>query len=473
MKKLVLILCLMCSAVFAADEKAASTTADSSSEAPKSQIYIKMGEAQTKKSLIAFPALQFAGTPASTPRYQSIGAELFKVIFNDLSVSTYFQFIPQTAYLEDPAKTGIRPAPGDPNGFKFEPWKQIGTEFLVRGSFSVAGDTVTLETYTYHVPRGVVILGKKYRGSQSSLRRIAHTFCNDLMEAMTGQTGMYLSRLVAASDRSGGSFREIYVMDWDGSNLEKITNHKSVALSPTWSPDATKIAYTAFVQRTRTKTRNADMFIYEMTTGKRWLVSYRQGLNSGANFAPDNEHLYLTLSQAGNPDIYKMNIDGSLDGRITNGPRGAMNVEPSVSPDGKHIAFSSDRSGQPMIYVMNIDGTNVKRITFAGKYNATPSWSPDGKRLAFAGWSDDHFDIFTMNSDGTDMIRITTAKKPSGKWAQNEDPCFSPDGRHLTYTSNRTGTSQIYISNLDGSDERRVTFDSFNYFKPKWSKNIE
>lgn len=439
----------------------------------KGQIYIKMGEAQTKKSLLALPPIQFAGNPSVTPNYQSIGADIFKVIYNDLNVSSYFQFIAASAFLEDPSKTSLRPVPTDPNGFKFDSWKQIGAEFLIRASFSVSGDSLTLETYAYHVPRGTLVLGKKYRGSVSSLRRISHTFCNDLLEAMTGQTGMFLSKIVASSDRSGGGFREIYVMDWDGSSLDKITNHRSVALSPSWSADGTKIAYTAFVQRTKTKTRNADMFIYELLTGKRWLVSYRQGLNSGANFAPDNENLYLTLTQSGTPDIYKMSYDGNLMGKITNGPPGTMNVEPAVSPDGKKIAFSSDRSGQPMIYVMNSDGSNVKRITFAGKYNSTPSWSPDGKRIVFAGWSDDHFDIFTMNSDGTDMIRVTSAKKANGKAAQNEDPCYSPDGRHIVYTSNRSGSNQIYISNLDGSDERRITFDSSNYYKPKWSRNIE
>jgi TolB protein len=470
MKTIFLFLVLMCQLGFAQEGSISKTSTESASP---TQIYIKMGEAQTKKSLLALPPLQFIGNPNASSNYQAIGAELFRVISNNLSVSTYFQFISQSAFLEDTSKTNIRPHPSDPNGFKFDTWKQIGAEFLIRASFSVAGDSVTLETYTYHVPRGTVVLGKKYRGPSNSVRRIAHTFCNDILEALTGKTGMYLSKVVAASDRGGGNFREIYVLDWDGANVQKVTNHKSITLSPAWSPDGTKIAYTAFVQRSRTKTRNADMFIYELLTGKRWLVSYRQGINSGANFAPDNENLFLTLSQSGTPDIYKMGIDGSLKGRITNGPRGAMNVEPAVSPDGRKIAFSSDRSGQPMVYVMNADGSNVKRITFAGKYNATPAWSPDGKKLAFAGWSDDHFDIFTVNADGSDMVRITSATKPNGKPAQNEDPTFSPDGRHIMYTSNRTGTSQIYISNLDGSEERRITADNFNYYKPKWSRNIE
>jgi len=469
MKKRVLFLSALsfvCALILAPHVSGAETSSGS-------QIQIDIKNAKAKKSLVAFAPLQFIGNPATAKNYQSVGSELFRVIFNDLSVSSYFQFISQNAFLEDTTKTGIRPFPTDANGFKFDTWKQIGTDFLVRGNFTISGDDISLEIYVYNVTKTDLVLGKKYKGPTKALRRIAHTFSNDFMEALTGSKGMYLSRLVVASDRGGGKFKEIYVMDWDGENVEKITNHRSVTLSPTWSPDGNKVAYTAFVQRAKTKTRNADMFIYELSTGKRWLASYRQGINSGAAFSPDGKSLFLTISQGGTPDIYKMGIDGDLIGKITNGPRGAMNVEPSISADGKKIAFSSDRSGQPMIYIMNIDGTGAKRITFAGKYNATPAWSPDGKRLAFSGWADDHFDIFTMNADGTGMVRITSSRKPNGKWAQNEDPVYSVDGRHLVYTSNRTGVNQIYISNLDGSEERRITSDSHSYFKPKWSKNIE
>jgi len=463
----------MLSILFASFMAFAQPVTSQPSEAVKAQVQIDVTQAKTRKSLIAFPPLQFLGNPALNKNFESVGAELFRVIFNDLSVTSYFQFISQNAFLEDTTKTSIRPFPTDPTGFKFDSWKQIGAEFLVRGSFSIAGDTLSLETYVYHVGQGKPVLAKKYKGAVSASRRIAHTFSNDFMEALTGTKGMFLSRVVTASDRGGSKFKEIYVMDWDGANVDKITNHKSVALSPAWSPDGSKVAYTAFVQRAKSKTRNADLFIYELTSGKRWLASFRQGINSGANFSTKGDELYLTISQSGSPDIYKMSVDGTLVSRITNGPRGAMNVEPAISPDAKKIAFSSDRSGNPMIYVMDADGTSPRRITFAGKYNATPSWSPDGKRLAFAGWSDDHFDIFTVNADGTEMLRITSAKKKNGKWSQNETPVFSPDGRQLMYTSNRTGAYQIYISNLDGSEERRITNDDANYFSPKWSKNLE
>ena len=450
--------------------KAAAEKDKDKEKAQTGQIYIKVGEAKTKKSLLALPAFNYTGSPSV--KHVDVGTELFRTVSNDLTVSSFFKMIASSAFLENTAKTGVKPHP-EPNGFKFESWKSIGTEFLIRGTYSIAGDNIIFEAFVYQVAQSQLILGKRYRGSKDNVRRIAHTFSNDVVEALTGSKGMFLSRFVAGSDRGGNGFREVFLMDWDGANVEKVTSHKSVSISPAWSPDGSRIAYTAFVQRAKTKTRNADLFIYEIFTGKRWLVSYRQGINSGANFDPDGKHLYLTISQSGTPDIYKMTYDGELVKRMTNGPNGALNVEPSISPDGKKLAFSSDRSGQAMIYIMNADGTNAKRITFAGKYNSTPAWSPDGKKIAFSSFLDNHFDLYVMDSDGSNMVKLSSAKKPSGKWSTNEDPSFSPDGRHIVFVSDRTGNFQIYITNLDGSEERRITNDQYNYFKPKWSKNFD
>lgn len=441
-------------------------------KAQENGIYIKLGEARTKKSLLAFPALQYFGSPTSSAKYQSAGAELFNTVTNDLAVSSYFQMIDQSAYLEDTSKTGLMPAPGQANGFKFQSWSTIGADFLIRAGFSIAGDEITLETYTYHVPRATLVVGKKYKGPLSSVRRIAHTFANDILKALTGKEGPFLSRIVFTSDRAGGLSKEVFTMDWDGANMDQISNLRSISISPAWSPDGKKIAYTSYVKRVGAKFRNADMLIHDVASGKRSIISYRQGINSGAAFASDNRHIYLTISQGSNPDIYKMTFDGTLVGKITNGPAGAMNVEPAISNDGK-LAFSSDRAGRPMIYTANAEGNDVKRITFAGVFNSSPAWSPDGKKIAFAGQNDGNFDIFVMNADGTGMIRLTSAKKANGRMASNEDPSFSPDGRFVMYTSNRTGKNQIYISTVEGTEERRVTNDSHNYYKPKWSNNLE
>lgn len=441
-------------------------------EGSGSGLYIKITEANLKKSLLAIPPFQFVGSPTSSSGAIQVGKELYDVFRNDMEVSGYFQFIRPEAYLEDTSKVGLKPAPGEPGGFNFSSWKQIGTEFLVRVGYRVLGNDVTVDTYTYYVPQAKLVMGKTYKAKTGDVRTLAHTFANDLIKALTGQRGMFLSKIVTVRSTNPGQ-KEIFVMDWDGANPKQISNHKTIAQSPAWSFDGKTIAYSAFAYHANHKTRNLDLFTYHLETGRRLLVSYRKGINSGAAFFPDNKHLLLTISNAGNPDIYKMTVDGKGLTRVTTAANGAMNVEPAVSPDGTKIAFSSTRHGRPMVYVMNVDGSNIKRLTFAGTYNSTPAWSPDGKKLAFAGFDKGNFDIFTMDADGTNMTRLTSAKKASGKMANNEDPSFSPDGRHILFRSDRTGRHQLYIVSVDGEDERQITFDRNEYFKPKWSPAFE
>lgn len=438
----------------------------------ENRIYIDVGQAQVRKSLMALPPLQFYGKPNAA--HLKVGQEIFKALYNDLNVSNYFTFINPSAFLEDTNTIGLKPAPGEANGFHFTSWKTIGAEFLIRAGYQIKDQkTIHLETYLYSVPKAELIFGKIYEGPLSAERKIAHTYANDILEKLTGKKGMYTSKIVVATNKGGGKAKKIYVMDWDGANEKSISNTNTIHISPTWSRDGKKVAYTAYAYHTKQHTTNPDLFVYELATGKRWLVSYRKGMNSGADFFPDGKSLLLTLSVGGTPDIYKIGIDGKHATPLTHGPNKAMNVEPAISPDGKRIAFSSDRSGNPMIYVMPIGGGAAKRITIAGKYNASPAWSPDGKKIAFAGFDKDHFDIFIMNPDGTQMERLTDAKKKNGRPSDNESPSFSPDGRYILFTSNRTGTHQMFIISPDGKNEHQITYDRADYSKPKWSPDLD
>lgn len=438
-----------------------------------SGVYINVGEAKVKRSLLALPPVIHLGAPGTDPNIKKIGTDLFNTIQNDLDVSSYFQFINPNAYLEDPSKVGLRPAPGEPNGFDLAKWRQIGTEFLIRAGYTVTGSTVLLKTYVYHIHKAELVLGREYQGNISEVRRIAHTFSNDVIKALTGKDGYFLSKIAVSSDRNGKGWSEIYVMDWDGYNPKAITDHKTIANSPAWSPDGKTVAYTALVFHQKANRRNHSMFTYEVYSGKRFLISSRPGVNSGAVFHPLLPRLFLTISQGGSPDVFSMNLEGEDFRRLTTGPSGAMNIEPAISPDGKTVLFSSDRGGRPALYTMNTDGTGLKRLSKVENATNSPAWSPDGKKIAFAAWDVNRFDIFIMNSDGTGLQRLTDARKANGKAAFNEDPTFSPDGRQIMYSSNRTGKRQLFIVNSDGTNERRITADNYNYQKPKWSPKMQ
>ena len=440
------------------------------------QAYIKAGDAKAKKSNLAFPFFNNVGAN-NTGAATAAAGDIFVTAKKDLELSTYFQLIAKEAFLEDPAKTSLKPAPSDPGGFKFEPLKAIDAEFLIRTGYSVAGKEMTVEMYLYHVGEARLIVGKRYKSSLTKSVQIGHTLANDVIEALTGMRAPFMAKIVASFDGGNGGPKEIATMNWDGSEFEQVTSHKSIAVSPSWSHDGKKIAYSVFTtiyKKGGGTLSNVSLYILDLVTSKRVLTAFRPGVNSGAIFSKDDKSIFLGMSMgSGSADIYKINMKGEIEQRLTNGPAGAINVEPTLNPDGSKIAFSSERGGRPMIYAMNSDGTGIKRLTFKGTYNSSPSWSSDGQKIAFAGQDNSNFDVFVMNVDGSGLTRVTSATRTNGKPAHNEDPSFSPDGRYLVYTSNRTGKNQIYISSVDGSEERRVTNDSRNYYRPKWSVNLE
>lgn len=438
-------------------------------ETDKDGLFIKIGEATLRKSQTALVPFQNIGATAKSP--SSASKELFNVVNNDLSVSSYFQMMSPSSFVESESAS-LRPKPQDANGFSFESWKQIGTEFLIKGGYRVTGNQLKFEGYVYYVPKSQNILAKSYEGPVSEVRRIGHKFANDIVEKLTGKKGMFLSKIVVTRSTTGLE-KEIFLMDWDAENPQQVSHHHTTTVSPAFTRDDSSIYYTAFVLHKKTRRRNPDLFRYSVKSKKRDLVSYVPGLNSGVSFFSNSSNFVVRLSKEQNSDLYLMSSSGEILNRLTNGPAGALNVEPAISPDNSKIAFSSDRSGQPMVYVMNTDGSGVQRVTKVGKYNSTPAWTPDGKRIVFAANVGANFDLFIMDADGKNIVKLTSSKKRNGRPADNEYPTVSPDGRHIIFTSNRTGKSQLFVTDLEGQNERQLTFDQHNYFTPKWSNSLD
>ena len=416
------------------------------SQANEPMIRIAVGEARTKKSIIAFPAIMAKSDPEG--RLRSIR----EVTTEDLAFSGLFDFLNPTAFIEDPSKAGVTAGT-----FKMTDWSSIGAEFVLKGKGTYDSSGANLEIYLYATQTGKELFAKRYKSSGDSVRKLAHTISNDVMFALTGKKGPFTSKIAFVSDRTGK--KEVYLMDYDGANPVKVTSNFTHAMAPAWDPDGKRLAFTA-ITRNNKNVRNHNLFLYDLPSGKITMLSNRQGINSGASFAPNGNKIALTMSFPGNPEIFLMDPATKVVQRTTNSF--GLDVDPTWSPDGKWIAFVSDRPGRPMVYKMEASGANVQRLTFAGHYNATPSWSPQGNKIAFAGWDGGKFDIFIMNTDGTNIERLTK------NMGNNEDPDFAPDGYFVVYSSNRKGKKNLYITNIDNTIHRQITSDFGNSEAPKW-----
>ncbi len=432
------------------------------------KIYVNIGSPKIKKSVIALSPFILRDVQPNRMKL-NLGKNINRHLNKNLNFSSYFKLLSPKAFIEHPSEVSSIPYPKDPNGFRWKNWKLNGTDFLFFGYYSIVKSQLILNVSLYNINLQNLVFRKKYSAEISNAKSVINTLSNDIVKSLSGTQGIFNTKIVSTRSTSG-SKKELFVMNWDGSQQKRLSYHRSIVLSPSWSPNGNQIAYTAFVYNTKLKKRMTALFLLDLTTNKIKLLSNRNGANLGADFFPNGRELLITLGLgSGSMDIFKMNISSASIKALTRGPRGAINVEPSIHPKSKLIAFSSDKSGKTMIYTMTRYGTQIKRITFAGHYNSTPDWDPKGRRVVFSGQDKGRFDLFIVNSNGTGLKRLTSLKKFNGKWANCESPSFSPDGRFIVFSSDLSGTYQLYIMNVDDLSIERITFDRYNYKSPKWS----
>jgi TolB protein len=408
--------------------------------------YISVGEAKAKKTVIAIAPIQ------SDPMGRGDARLIVDTVVSDLRFMDLFRFLEPAAFIESPT-AGI-----SAGTFKMSDWSSLGAEFVAKSALSREGTSLQLEAHLYDTFGNREVLTKRYVASAGEARALAHTFANDIVTALTGLPGIFQTKIAMSCSRGNGR-KEIYIMNFDGSDARQLTRHNSIAFAPAWHPGGTRLAYSVYARHPG-NIKNIDLYELDFATRRVRPISNKRGINSGAAYSPQGDRIAATLSFNGNPEIYV--VDAMGDARRLTSSFG-FDVDPTWSPDGSRLAFVSSRSGMPMVYSMMADGSNVKRLTYAGRYNATPSWSPTNNKIAFAGWVDGHFDLFIMNPDGSNIDRLT---KNQGN---NEDPSFSPDGNFIVFSSNRTGSSNIYVVNVDGTFTKRLTYGLGNCVAPKWS----
>ena len=236
---------------------------------------------------------------------------------------------------------------------------------ILQGTGEDSGSSLEAKCYVYEASSRRNLLSKRYNAKENDARQLAHQIANDIIEAVTGQKGLFAGRLVLVGRRTGR--KELYLCDPDGQNLIQLTKDNSISLAPKWSPDGQTIVYTAYLKG------YPDLYTIDVASGNRTKLAGFPGLNTSAAIAPNGREVAMVLSKDGNPDLYIKNLRGGEPTRVTSGRRTAA-ASPSWSPDGSRIVFVSDQSGTPQLYIVSRDGGAPKRITSRGAQNVAPNW---------------------------------------------------------------------------------------------------
>lgn len=314
---------------------------------------------------------------------------------------------------------------------------------------------VTLDLNLVTWPDRNILLNKRYRPLRKQLRTSAHHFADQVIHALTGEPGICLTRVVFS--RGAGDRRDLYVVDYDGENLMRLTANRTLNLCPSWSPDGSRIAFTSY------RDEQQGLYTLDTSNGRVQPVIALPGLNYGADWHPNGEELLLSLSHAGDPEIYRINLGGEILRRLTVSP--AVECSPSWSPGGRDLVFTSDRTGTPQLYIIDGDGAGRRRLTFESRYNDSAVWSPAGDRIAYATRVGDHTQIVVINVTGENRRVLT-----DHRWRNSEDPSWAPDGRHLVFASDRTGVFNLYVCDVEEGTFRRLTSGEDPDITPAWSR---
>lgn len=341
----------------------------------------------------------------------------------------------------------------------------VSANYLAFGYTALQDNQVVLYGWLYNLaqsdPGSAQVIGKVYYGSADAAgaKKVAREFAADILQQF-GAKSLAGSKIYFVSDRTG--FKEIWSMDYDGSNQTQLTRYRSTSTMPALSPDGKMFAFTTYAQG------NPKIMIYSAETMKR-LPFYNpvSSVVETPEFTPDAQHILFSAAIDGWTQISIADLSGSNMRRISH----VRAIEVSAKPNpmnGSNLLFISGRSGHQQLWRMSLDGGDMEMLTSGEGDVANPSWSPNGQMIAFAwtrGYEIGGFNIFVMDVAKRQPVQLTHAN------GRNENPWWAPDGTHLVFSIKRGSSTQIYTMLADGTNIQQLTTQG-NNIQPVWGKGI-
>ena len=385
--------------------------------------------------------------PFAVPSFQPESAEAGQMA-NDLSRVVAEDLIGTGLFREIPASAFISTVSDFNASVQFADWKAINAQALVTGAVNVTGNNVTVKFRLYDVFSGAELgNGLQFAGTTDAWRRMAHKVADEVYSRITGEGGYFDSRVVYVSETGPKDQRlkRLAVMDYDGANVQYLTDSGAIVLAPRFSPTGDRVLYTSY------ESGFPRIYVLDIGSVQRRVLESADGTMSFApRFSPSGQTVVFSLTQGGNTDIHTMDIGSGQSLRLTNTP--AIETAPSFSPDGQRIVFESDRSGSQQLYVMPVTGGEAQRISFGEGRYGTPVWSPRGDLVAFTKQNKGRFHIGVMRLDGTQERLLTSS-------FLDEGPTWAPNGRVIMFsreTQGAGGSSSLYSVDITGRNLRPV-----------------
>ncbi len=374
------------------------------------------------------------------PAATQYASDISRVVAADLTGTGLFREISSDAFI---SRVSSFDAP-----VQFADWKAINAQALVTGAVNVSGKRLTVRFRVWDVFSGQELgNGLQLAGTTDGWRRMAHKVADQVYSRITGEGGYFDSRVafVSESGPKDQRLKRLAIMDYDGANVQYLTDSSAIVLAPRFSPTGEQLLYTSY------ETGSPRIYILDVGRVQRRELRTQDGTMSfSPRFSPDGRSIVYSLIQGGNTDLWRMDLASGQSSRLTNTP--AIETAPSYAPDGSQIVFESDRSGTPQLYVMPANGGEATRISFGQGRYGTPVWSPRGDLIAFTKQNKGRFHIGVMRTDGSEERLLTSS-------FLDEGPTWSPNGRVIMFTRETQGASgraTLYSVDISGRNLRPV-----------------
>ncbi|MBI4984264.1 MAG: Tol-Pal system protein TolB [Rhodocyclales bacterium] len=374
-----------------------------------------------------------------------VSQALASVVRSDLERSGAFQLVDTTGAVPE-------------GSVDYGNWKSRGADALVTGSTATGADgRYETRFRLFDVVKQADLGGSGYLHNTDQLRTTAHRIADFVYEKLTGERGIFSTR-IAYVVKSTGRY-DLRIADVDGQNSQAALTSREPIISPTWSPDGTKLAYVSF------EAKKPVVYVHDLASSRRHVAANFKGSNSAPAWSPDGKKLAVVLTKDGSSQLYLVNADGSGVTRVASSP--GIDTEPQFAPDGQAIYFTSDRGGSPQIYRIPVGGGDAQRITFEGSYNVTPRPAPDGRSLAYVARSGSGRFQLTLMDLATHQTQILTDS------AKDESPSFAPNGRMIIYATEVGGRGVLAAVSSDGRIKHKLSVQAADVREPSWGPFVK